>query len=88
MGHFLPYAAWKRTTAAAVRSDIRKGCDRVATKSILKSIHIKDRKQAAKLVSAMERAERQRPQRKADFNRMVSVADRDEVKLLFEGRGK
>lgn len=58
----------------------------MATKSILKSIHIKDRKQAAKLVSAMERAEKQRPQRKTDFSRMVSVADRDEVRLLFKDR--
>lgn len=59
----------------------------MATKSILKSIHVKERKQAAKLVSAMERAERQRPQR-VNFSRMVSVADRDEVKLLFGDRGK
>ena len=71
-----------------MRSDIRKGCDRVATKSILKSIHVKDRKQAAKLVSAMERAERQRPMQKTVYSRMVSVANRDEVRLLFEGREK
>ena len=71
-----------------MRSDIRKGCDRVATKSILKSIHVKDRKQAAKLVSAMDRAERQRPMQKTSYSRMVSVANRDEVRLLFEGREK
>lgn len=57
----------------------------MATKSILKNIHITDRKKAAKLVNAMERAERQKP-RRVMFGKSVDVVERDEVKLLFADR--
>lgn len=56
----------------------------MATKSVLKSIHIKDRKSALRLVSAMERAEEKKQQaKKVEISRVCKDASREEIRKLF-----
>jgi len=54
----------------------------VATKSILKTVHIKDSKSASKLAGALENSQ---TKRQKDFkpSRQVSEASREEIKSMF-----
>lgn len=54
----------------------------MATKSVLKSIHIKNKKSAARLVSAMENAEKKKSQN-VEQTRMFSDASREEIRKMF-----
>lgn len=57
----------------------------MATKSIYKTVHIKDSKSAKKLVRALDEAEAS-PGCKVSYSRSVSDANADEVKKMF-GKG-
>lgn len=57
----------------------------MATKSIYKTVHIKDGKSAKKLVRALDEAEAS-PGCKVSYSRSVSDANADEVKKMF-GKG-
>lgn len=54
----------------------------MATKSILKTVHIKDRKAAVALVNALENAKGKTSQ-KVTYQRMPSEASRDEIRAMF-----
>lgn len=54
----------------------------VATKSVLKSVHIKDKKSAVRLVNAMEHAEGKRSQI-VTHSRPFSDASREEIRKMF-----
>lgn len=58
----------------------------VATKSVLKSIHIKDKKAAVRLVCAMENAAKKKSQ-DVGQTRMFSDASREEIRKMF-GAGR
>lgn len=57
----------------------------MATKSILKTVHLKDQKSVSKLANALENAQNYK-QPKVTMNHMVSDASRDEIKAMFLGR--
>ena len=57
----------------------------MATKSILKTVHIKERKSASALVNALENAKGKSAQ-KVEFKRMPSDASRDEIREMFGAR--
>lgn len=54
----------------------------MATKSILKTVHIKERKSALALANALEHAKGKAAQ-KVSFNRTPSEASRDEIRAMF-----
>ena len=54
----------------------------MATKSILKTIHIKKRKPALALVRALENANK-KSQKEVVMSRSYSNASRDEIKKMF-----
>lgn len=54
----------------------------MATKSILKTVHIKERKSATALVNALENA-KGKSARKVKFQRVPSEASREEIKAMF-----
>lgn len=54
----------------------------MATKSILKTVHIKERKSATALVNALENAKGKSAQ-KVEFQRMPSEASREEIRAMF-----
>ena len=55
----------------------------MATKSILKTVHIKDNETARKLASALENAGRKK-EKAVHFKRSVSVASRSEIREMFK----
>lgn len=59
-----------------------KGCDYLATKSVLKTIDIKSRKSALALVNALENAKGKHAQDVVK-NRTFSDANRDEIRKMF-----
>lgn len=54
----------------------------MATKSILKTVHIRDQKSALKLVNALE-ASSQAKDIKVKYTRPVSTASREKIQKLF-----
>lgn len=54
----------------------------MATKSILKSIQIKDKKSAAKLANALENASGKKA-KEIKYNRSFSDASRDDIRKMF-----
>lgn len=54
----------------------------LATKSILKSIQVKDKKTALRLASALENASGKQ-EKNVQFNRTFSDATRDEIEKMF-----
>lgn len=56
----------------------------MATKSILKTIHIKDAGAAAALVRALENA-KGKSEKKVVFKRPTSEASRSEIREMFSG---
>ena len=54
----------------------------MATKSILKTIHIKERRSALSLVRALENASN-KPKKDVVFQRGYSTATKDEIKKMF-----
>lgn len=62
--------------------NIQKGALEMATKSVLKSIHVKDRRQATNLVRALENAKGKAAAPVAK-NRSFSDADRSEIRRMF-----
>lgn len=54
----------------------------MATKSVLKTIHINKRRSALSLVRALENAS-QKSQKEVIFQRSYSTATKDEIKKLF-----
>ena len=54
----------------------------MATKSILKTIHIKRRKSASALINALEHAEG-KSEKDVQFQRSYSTASREEIKKMF-----
>ena len=60
----------------------KKGDVDMATKSILKTIHIKDRRSIQALVRALEHAQGKSAQ-PVKFQRSVSEASREEIKKMF-----
>lgn len=54
----------------------------MATKSILKTVHIKERKSAIALVNALENAKGKSAQ-KVKFKRMPSEVSREDVRTMF-----
>lgn len=54
----------------------------MATKSILKTIHIKNKKTAQALIQALENAKGKKA-KDVTMSRMHSTASRDEIKKLF-----
>ena len=60
----------------------KKGCDCVATKSVLKNVDIKTRKSALALVNALENAKGKHAQPVVK-NRTFSDASRDEIRKMF-----
>lgn len=54
----------------------------MATKSILKIVHIKDSESAKRLANALEYAEQKHAQ-EVKMSRMVSEASRDEIRAIF-----
>lgn len=54
----------------------------LATKSILKSIQIKDKKSAARLASALENASGKKS-KAIKYNRSFSDASRDDIRKMF-----
>ena len=63
-------------------TDIQKGALEMATKSVLKSIHVKDRRQATNLVRALENA-KGKAAAPVVKNRSFSDADRSEIRRMF-----
>ena len=57
----------------------------MATKSILKTVHIKSPKAARKLASALEHANR-KPFKEVRLSKGYSEASRSKIKKMFEGR--
>lgn len=57
----------------------------MATKSILKTVHIKDAAAAKKLVRALENADRRAPA-KVNISRKVTEASREDIHLMFDRR--
>lgn len=55
----------------------------MATKSILKTVYIKDNETAKKLANALENACR-RQEKAVHFKRSVSTATRDEIRNMFK----
>lgn len=58
---------------------------RMATKSVLKTIHIKDPKSAQRLTAALEHAAGKSYQ-EVRLSRSVSTASRDEIGKMFGGK--
>lgn len=54
----------------------------MATKSILKTVHIKERRSATALVNALENA-KGKTARKVTYQRMPSEASREEIRAMF-----
>ena len=54
----------------------------MATKSILKTVHIKDAKTAKKLVNALENSQK-KPKKEARINQKVTSASRSEIRSIF-----
>ena len=54
----------------------------MATKSILKTVHIKDSESARRLANALEYAKGKHA-REVTMSRMVSEASRDEIRAIF-----
>lgn len=54
----------------------------MATKSVLKTVHIKDAKAARRLASALENAKGKQSQ-EVRMSRSVSTASREEVRSIF-----
>ena len=54
----------------------------MATKSILKTVHIKDKKAAAALVGALENA-KNKTAKEVRMSRSSSEASREEIKKMF-----
>jgi hypothetical protein len=57
----------------------------MSTRSILKTVHIKDSKSARRLASALENASKKKC-REVVYSRAVSTAARDEIKAMFHGK--
>lgn len=58
------------------------GCDKMATKSILKTIHIKSPKSASRLVSALENASG-KSYKAVEMTRTASDASQKEIFKMF-----
>lgn len=61
---------------------LKKGCDCVATKSVLKNVDIKTRESALALVNALENAKGKHAQQ-VSKTRTFSDASRDEIRKMF-----
>ena len=57
----------------------------MATKSILKTVHVKSPLAARKLASALENAKK-KASKEVRLSKGCSEASRDEIKKMFEGR--
>lgn len=71
----------KCTTKVSFRP-LLKGVYIMATKSVLKSIHIRDKRAAERLVSALEHAA-EKGSKQVLRTRMFSDANRDEIRKMF-----
>ena len=72
----------RRSIPLVRKYDGQKGCDCVATKSVLKNIDIKNRQSALALVNALENAKGKHTQHVVK-TRTFSDANREEIRKMF-----
>lgn len=72
----------QKRTAKVLFQPLLKGVYIMATKSVLKSIHIRDKNAAERLVSALEHAS-EKGAKQVLRTRMFSDASREEIRKMF-----